>query len=170
MPQLILFALDRDTAEHLVREPAACANQNALTLAPHEESTVAMAAATAAMLVAHPVSMPWGGYLALEGVSRQVVGYCAFKSGPDAVGAAELAYFTFPGEEGRGIASAMAASLVQLAMSAQTAALLLRAHTLPERNASCRVLEKTGFVCIGPVIDPDDGPVWRWERSVWNDV
>ena len=166
MPQLTLFTLDRDTAERLAREPAACARQNALMLAPHEASTVAMAAATAAMLVAHPVSMPWGGYLALEGVLRRVVGFCGFKGGPDAAGAAELAYFTFPGEEGRGIASAMAAGLVQLAMSAQPAAVLLRAHTLPERSASCRVLEKAEFVCIGPVMDPDDGPVWRWERSV----
>ena len=170
MSQLTLFRLDCGTAERLAREPAVCARQNALTLAPHQASAVAMAAATAAMLAAHPVAMPWGGFLALEGISRRVVGYCGFKGGPDATGVAELAYFTFPGEEGRGIASAMAASLVQLAMSAQTAALLLRAHTLPERNASCRVLEKTGFVCIGPVIDPDDGPVWRWERSVWNDV
>ena len=170
MPQLTLFALDRDTAERLSREPAACARQNALTLAPHEASTVAMAAATAAMLVAHPVSMPWGGYLALEGGSRRVVGFCGFKGGPDAAGTAELAYFTFAGEEGRGIASAMAAGLMQLAMSAQTAAVLLRAHTLPERSASCRVLEKAGFVCIGPVIDPDDGPVWRWERFIRNDV
>ena len=64
----------------------------------------------------------------------------------------------------------MAAGLVQLAMSAQPAAMLLRAHTLPERSASCRVLEKAGFEYIGSVIDPDDGPVWRWERSVWNDV
>ena len=170
MPQLTLFALDRDMAERLARDPEACARQNALTLAPHEASTIAMAAATAAMLEAHPVSMPWGGYLALEGDARRVVGFCGFKGGPDAAGAAELAYFTFAGEEGRGIASAMAAGLLQLAMSTPAAAVLLRAHTLPERNASCRVLEKAGFVCIGPVIDPDDGPVWRWERSVWNDV
>ena len=166
MPQLTLFALERDTAERLAREPAACARLNVLTLAPHEATTVAMAAATAAMLVAHPASMPWCGYLALEGDMRRVVGFCGFKGGPDAAGAAELAYFTFAGEEGRGIASAMAAGLVQLAMSAQTAAVLLRAHTLPERSASCRVLEKVGFEFIGPVIDPDDGPVWRWERSI----
>ncbi len=92
------------------------------------------------------------------------------KGGPDATGAVEVAYFTFPVEEGRGIASAMAAELVQLAMSAQSAVVLLRAHTLPEGNASCRVLEKAGFAYVGPVIDPDDGPVWRWKRRVRNDV
>ena len=41
---------------------------------------------------------------------------------------------------------------------------LVRAHTLPERNASTRVLEKNGFRLVGPVVDPEDGPVFRWER------
>ncbi len=39
------------------------------------------------------------------------------------------------------------------------------AHTLPERNASTRVLEKIGMRRIGDVIDPEDGPVWRWART-----
>ncbi len=42
---------------------------------------------------------------------------------------------------------------------------LIRAHTRPEANASTRVLRKCGFVHIGEIIDPEDGPVWRWERS-----
>ena len=41
----------------------------------------------------------------------------------------------------------------------------IRAHTRPEANASTRVLAKCGFVLIGPVVDPEDGPVWRWERN-----
>jgi [ribosomal protein S5]-alanine N-acetyltransferase len=166
MPQLTLFALDRDTADHLARETASCARQNDFALGPHESTTVAIAAATVAMLDAHPVPMPWGGYLALDGGSRRIVGTCGFKGRPDTTGAVELAYFTFPGEEGRGIASAMASELVQLAQSARDAVTVLRAHTLPEGSASCRVLEKAGFANIGSVTDPDDGPVWRWERPV----
>ena len=42
---------------------------------------------------------------------------------------------------------------------------IVRAHTLPERNASCRVLTKCGFKLIGEVNDPEDGPVWRWEKE-----
>jgi ribosomal-protein-alanine N-acetyltransferase len=42
---------------------------------------------------------------------------------------------------------------------------LVRAHTLPEVNASTRVLLKCGFRHVGTVVDPDDGPVWRWELS-----
>jgi RimJ/RimL family protein N-acetyltransferase len=37
------------------------------------------------------------------------------------------------------------------------------AHTLPEENASARVLRKSGFEWVGDVVDPEDGPVWRWE-------
>ena len=166
MSHVTLFALNRDIADHLARDPSACARQHSITLATHEATTVAIAFATAAMLTANPAQAPSSGYLALDGVSRRVVGSCGFKSGPDTSGAVELAYFTFPGEEARGIAFAMAAGLVHLATSAQPAAVCLVAHTLPERNASCRVLEKAGFACIGTVIDPDDGPVWRWERFV----
>src|SRR6185503_4650545 len=46
---------------------------------------------------------------------------------------------------------------------------LVRAHTLPERNASTRVLEKNGFRLLGPIVDPEDGPVFRWERIVTPD-
>ncbi len=166
MPQLTLFALDRDTADRLARDHAVFAREHAVALAPHETTTIAIASGTAAMLAAAPVSIPWVGYLALEGTSRRVVGTCGFKSGPDTSGRVELAYFTFPGEEGRGVASAMAADFVHVATSCAAGAVRLVAHTLPERSASCRVLETVGFACVGPVVDPDDGPVWRWERSV----
>jgi hypothetical protein len=36
------------------------------------------------------------------------------------------------------------------------------AHTLPERNASVRVLEKTGFALDGESTDDDAGTVWRF--------
>lgn len=104
---------------------------------------------------------PWGGYLALDPGTRTVIGTCAFKGPPDAEGAVEIAYFTFPANEGRGYATAMAEALRRRASPAR----VVRAHTSPERNASVRVLEKLGFRHLGEVIDPEDGPVWRWE---WN--
>ena len=36
------------------------------------------------------------------------------------------------------------------------------AHTLAERNASVRVLERAGFAYDGESIDGDAGAVWRW--------
>lgn len=41
-----------------------------------------------------------------------------------------------------------------------------RAHTLPEVNASTRVLEKCGFRHAAEIHDPVDGPVWRWELDL----
>jgi RimJ/RimL family protein N-acetyltransferase len=39
------------------------------------------------------------------------------------------------------------------------------AHTRPERNASTRVLEKSGFQRDGEIVDPVFGLVWRCIRS-----
>jgi RimJ/RimL family protein N-acetyltransferase len=38
----------------------------------------------------------------------------------------------------------------------------VRAHTLPERNGSVRVLEKAGFGRDGESLDGDVGVVWRF--------
>jgi RimJ/RimL family protein N-acetyltransferase len=42
---------------------------------------------------------------------------------------------------------------------------IVRAHTLPEENASVSLLRRLGFAWFGTVDDPEDGPVWRWELS-----
>jgi [ribosomal protein S5]-alanine N-acetyltransferase len=41
---------------------------------------------------------------------------------------------------------------------------LICAHTLPEPNASTRVLTKVGFQKTSETVEPEEGPVWRWER------
>ena len=102
--------------------------------------------------------------MAVEGSARRLVGTCGFKGNPDVEGAVEIAYFTVPGDEGRGIATAIAARMVELASDATPPIRIVRAHTLPEVNASGRVLTKAGFARVGEVIDPEDGLVWRWER------
>jgi RimJ/RimL family protein N-acetyltransferase len=43
---------------------------------------------------------------------------------------------------------------------------IVRAHTKPDNPASERVLAKCGFRRVGEVIDPEDGLVRRWERSL----
>jgi [ribosomal protein S5]-alanine N-acetyltransferase len=161
-----LFPLDRASAESLASAPASFATLHALTLVQHEPTVVSIAADTAKYLAASEAAAPWCGYLALEGPLRRVVGSCGFKGGPGDKRMVEIAYFTFPGEEGRGIATSMAAALVDVARAHRAAVAVVCAHTLPEHNASCRVLEKTGFRHVGGVLDPEDGPVWRWERRL----
>ena len=56
---------------------------------------------------------PWVGYLAFDGTD--CVGTCAFKT-PPVNGRVEIAYFTFPGNEGRGVATSMARKLIEVAI------------------------------------------------------
>ena len=119
-------------------------------------------------LVAVPVSvneLQWEGYFVVDEDTRNVVGSCAFKSAPTEDGTVEIAYFTYPGFEGRGYATAMARKLIELASGSPVVRRVV-AHTLPETNASTRVLEKVGMTFAGEVVDLEDGRVWRWEVGV----
>lgn len=108
---------------------------------------------------------PWGGYLAVDTDTRRLIGSCAFKGPPTEDRSVEIAYLTYPDFEGRGYATLMAQELIGLA-SRGTAIGRIIAHTLPEASASTRVLEKAGMRCVGEVLDPDDGRVWRWQTDV----
>ena len=112
------------------------------------------------LLIRDPRPDPWGCYLARK--RENYIGACGFKSAPDAQGAVEIAYTTFPFYGGRGWARAMTAALTSRAFEA--GAPLVVAHTLPEENASSRCLRRNGFAFAGEVVDPEDGPVWRWEK------
>jgi RimJ/RimL family protein N-acetyltransferase len=102
---------------------------------------------------------PWICYWAFE--ENQLVGTCGFKSGPRD-GKVEIAYFTFPQFEERGIASAMAAQLVDISLK-EAPGILVTAQTLAERNASHRILEKLGFQHCNTIDHPEDGLIWEWQ-------
>lgn len=107
---------------------------------------------------------PWiHGFTIMRREDGASVGECGFKGPPDAEGVVEIAYGIDPAQQGRGYATEAAAALVAYAFT-QPSVRLVRAHTLPEANASTRVLTKCGFVHMGEVVDPEDGLVWRWER------
>ncbi len=110
------------------------------------------------------VEDPWVHVFAIvlqeEGL---VVGSAGFKGPPDDHGVVEIAYGIAHAFQGRGYATEAADACTAFAF-ADGRVRLVRAHTLPSRNASTRVLEKCGFTWTGEVEDPEDGPVWRWER------
>lgn len=108
---------------------------------------------------------PWRhGFAVVDRASRSIVGNVGFKGPPDEQGIVEIAYGIVADYEGRGYATEVAGLLVRFA-SENSEVRLIRAHTLPTKNASTRVLTKNGFEYIGEVVDPDDGLVWRWERK-----
>ena len=107
---------------------------------------------------------PWQhGFFVVDRERRCVVGTAGFKGPPDTDGVVEIAYGIVPSSQNRGYATEAAQALVDFAFASPEVN-LVRAHTLPEANPSTRVLTKGGFRHIGGVVDPEDGPVWRWER------
>ncbi len=104
---------------------------------------------------------PWIGYLAIE--DDICVGTCGFKSPPQN-NRVEIAYFTFPEYESRGVATRMAAELIRLALD-KMPAVTVAAQTLPEENSSTSVLKKLRFRRVDSVEHPEDGLVWEWHLS-----
>ena len=118
-----------------------------------------------ARLRASVAADPWvHGFAIVHRESRSVIGIVGFKGPPDEEGMVEIAYGIVPVFQGRGYATEAAEAGVAFAFG-NGRVRLVRAHTLPTPNASTHVLEKCGFEHTGEVVDPEDGLVWRWERS-----
>jgi [ribosomal protein S5]-alanine N-acetyltransferase len=107
---------------------------------------------------------PWvWGYAIVHPEEQLWIGTAGYKGEPDADGCVEIAYGVAPAYCGRGYATDAARALMENAFE-DPRVVTIRAHTLPEPNASTRVLAKCGLEKIGEVIDPEDGLVWRWEK------
>jgi ribosomal-protein-alanine N-acetyltransferase len=106
---------------------------------------------------------PWlHGFTALDGWGA-AVGQGGFKA-PPSKGAVEIAYVVVPESQGQGYATEIAAALTEFAFRSPDVR-VVRAHTLPDGIASQRVLEKCGFQLVGPMFDPEDGAVFRFEKQ-----
>jgi ribosomal-protein-alanine N-acetyltransferase len=104
------------------------------------------------------------GFGVVQLADNRLIGLCSFNGPPDAEGAVEISYGIAPGYAGRGYATEAAQLLIAQAFSDRRVRRVL-AHTLPERNASTRILEKCGFKHCGELVDPVDGPIWCWETE-----
>jgi RimJ/RimL family protein N-acetyltransferase len=108
---------------------------------------------------------PWIlGFQMVRRDNEVSVGQCGFKGPPTPDGVVEIAYCVNRENEGQGYATEAAQALIDYAFQHKGVS-RVRAHTLPEANASTRVLTKCGFDRVGEVVDPEDGPVWRWEKQ-----
>ena len=135
----------------------------ALGFTRHREGEVAVTEVLAT-IEKSPRPSPWSSYWAWCRDEDAYVGLCAFKAPPGPLKAVEVAYYTFPLLEGRGIATQMAAHQISIARSHHLNN--VTAHTLPAVNASGSVLRRLGFDYIGEEIDPEDGPVWAWRHTL----
>lgn len=160
-PDIRLFPFDSTFARRVLDDPNVLAGEFLLQIA-HDD--LPMFREVMVCECEKPgVGGQWMSYLIVCDINSLAVGTCAFKTTPVPNGCVEIAYATFPNQRGRGFASAAASALTKLAFETYRISRVI-ARTLPERNASCRVLEKSGFRLLGDVIDPEDGPVWEWER------
>ncbi len=113
-------------------------------------------------LAANPGGAEWGARFFVEGDPPALVGWGGFK-GPPADGVAELGYEIAESRRGQGLATAATEAMVAEAFRDERVTAVI-AHTLPERDASVRVLEKAGFAHDG---EAEEGgtPVWRHRRD-----
>lgn len=129
------------------------------------QDRAAVSAAWLALLDGSSPADPWiHGFKLVHRATGCAVGRCGFKGPPDGDGMVEIAYGVNPEHAGKGYATEAAEALVSYAFSDKQVR-VVRAHTLPQPNASTRVLTKCGFRRVGEIIDPEDGLVWRWEKD-----
>jgi ribosomal-protein-alanine N-acetyltransferase len=108
---------------------------------------------------------PWKfGFAIVQTQENVLIGLCGFTGPPDPDGVVEIAYSIAPNYQGKGYATETATALVAYAFNSDQVK-IVRAHTLPQFNASTRVLKKCGFKKIGEIVGLENNLVWRWERK-----
>jgi RimJ/RimL family protein N-acetyltransferase len=127
-------------------------------LASLGEELVAACRQTADLYLRVGYEPPWVGYVAAD--EGRGVGGGAFVGAPRD-GAVEIAYFTLPEFTGRGYATQTATALIAIARRT-VPEVILKAFTLPQENASTRILRRLGFSRVGISHDEDAGEVWEW--------
>lgn len=111
-----------------------------------------------------PDALGWWTYLFVHVEDNVLVGPGGYNGKADESGMVEIGYAIVPAYRRRGLATEAAQGLIDHAFS-HAHIERVDAHTLAERNASTRVLEKAGMKHVGTVSDPDHGEIWHWSLS-----
>jgi RimJ/RimL family protein N-acetyltransferase len=115
-------------------------------------------------LKSHPEAANWWTYLFIHEADQKLIGLGGYKGPPTEDGSVELGYAIAPAYRQKGLATEAARGMLEYAFS-NPAVKRVVAHTLPEPNASTRVLERIGMKHLGAIEDPQDGVIWRWRVS-----
>ena len=112
-------------------------------------------------VAADPEAPAWGSRFFVASEPPELVGWGGFKGPPGGEGGVvELGYEIAESRRGRGLATAAVAAMLDQAFADDRVDSVI-AHTLPEHNASTRVLEKSGFGLDGETRE-GDMTAWRW--------
>ena len=113
-------------------------------------------------LKSNPEDAEWWSWLPVLRETNELVGSCGFKGKPNADGEVEIGYEIAAAHRQKGLGTEAALALRDLAFRSAEVKKVI-AHTLAEQNPSTRILAHCGMVKVADLIDPDEGPVWRWE-------
>ncbi len=105
---------------------------------------------------------PWGPRLFVSADPPELVGWGGFKGSPKE-GVVEIGYEIAACRRERGLATAAAEAMVTEAFADPEVTTVI-AHTLPESNASNRILEKLGFRFTEATHEGDQA-VWRFSLT-----
>jgi [ribosomal protein S5]-alanine N-acetyltransferase len=106
----------------------------------------------------------WRGYFFIHPKDGVLVGNGGFKGSPDESGTVELGYEIAPEYWNHGFATEAVQGMIDFAFTHEEVRCVI-AHTLAEKNASNRVLQKVGMKFIAEVDDSEEGKIWRWQIS-----
>lgn len=162
MAQISLLSCDLVLLELAVQNPTALEERLGVRVASGWEEFADAMRISRDKLCANPALAGWWTHLVLVGEPPIVAGVCGYTGPPTAESVVEIAYGIAPTYQGQGLASLAAAELTRRAFC-DLRVRVVCAHTLPEHNASTRILEKLGMSFVGFANDVDAGPVWRWE-------
>ncbi|OKH76709.1 GCN5 family acetyltransferase [Mycobacterium sp. ST-F2] len=110
----------------------------------------------------HPEETDWWMHFFLW--DDVLVGSGGFVGPPDR-GVVEFGYEVAPAFRGRGLGVAAAQAMLDKAAASGVVSAVI-AHTLTHENPSTRVLRRLGFCFAGERDDPEEGTIWRWERTL----
>ena len=112
----------------------------------------------------HDETGDFGVYQVILVGSGDAVGGIGFIHPPE-VGEVEVGYGLAESARGRGLATEALRAATVWAQEHGVARVV--AMTATDNLASQRVVERVGFTRLpGQVVDPEDGPLWRWELGL----
>jgi ribosomal-protein-alanine N-acetyltransferase len=162
--QISLLSCDLVLLELAVQNPTALEERLGVRIASGWQDFAEAMKVSRDKLRANSALSGWWTHLLLVGEPPMVAGVCGYTGPPTADGVVEIAYAIAPSYQGQGLATLAAAELTRRAFGDMRVR-VVRAHTLPEHNASNRILEKLGMSFVGFANDADEGAVWRWELT-----
>lgn len=113
------------------------------------------------LLAAHPDEPGYGfWYILTDG---RLVGMCGYKGPPDPMGTVEIGYSVVEAEQRKGYGSAAIACLVARAFR-DGRVWSLAGETLPQLEASQKVMIRNGFKLVGSRPDAEVGEILRFVR------